>query len=132
MRLDPKKKHQSRQLRRNSTPAEAILWKHLRNRAFADFKFRRQVVMSSYILDFYCAECGLVLELDGDTHLGNEVKDQKRQQWIESRGLKVLRFWNSQIYTNVDDVMKAIWSECNQRRNTFSPPICVYSSTRIK
>ena len=112
MRTDPHMKDRARELRRNITPAEAVLWRHIRGRRFQGWKCRRQHVIGPYIADFYCAKRRLVLELDGDTHVGVEVRDLARQQFIERYGHTVLRFWNSQVFDELDVVLDAIYRAC--------------------
>jgi very-short-patch-repair endonuclease len=102
-------------LRREATPAEKILWGRLRDRRFARFKFRRQHVWGSYILDFYCPAARLVVELDGESHVGKEAKDEARQQRIEAARMRVLRFWNPDVYESLETVLEAIWQECEAR-----------------
>ncbi len=102
-------------MRRELSPTEKLLWKALRDRRFAGFKFRRQQVIGHYIVDFYCSRAALVLELDGETHLGAEARDGERQQWLERQGLKVLRFWNNQVFDEYEAVLEAIWRECDSR-----------------
>jgi very-short-patch-repair endonuclease len=116
MKRDPILKARSRQLRRDSTPAEARLWKELRNRRFAGIKFRRQHPIGLFIADIYCPDATLIIELDGESHLGHEQADRSRREWLESRGMKVLRFWNGDVYDNLDDVMECIFQECQRRR----------------
>ena len=106
----------ARTLRANMTPAERILRADLRDRRFSDFKFRRQHVLGPYIVDFYCDSIALVLELDGETHVGRELQDQARQHWLETNGYRVLRFWNGDVYDDHDVVLEAIWHECDSRR----------------
>jgi very-short-patch-repair endonuclease len=77
--------------------AEAALWHELRGRRFAGFKFRRQHVLGPFIVDFYCAEAQLILELDGFTHRGKEDDDGRRQAWLEQLGLKVIRCPNHEL-----------------------------------
>lgn len=90
--------------------AEVLLWVHLKGRALGGYKFRRQVSIGRYVVDFYCPSQKLVLELDGDSHFSEEAKiyDEIRQSEIESLGLKVLRFTNDEIYSNVDEVVGRI------------------------
>jgi very-short-patch-repair endonuclease len=88
----------ARRLRKEMTPAERILWTQLRNRRFAGFKFRRQQPIDYYIADFFCASARVVIELDGDSHLGKEDRDACRQAYIASHDLRVIRFWNSEVY----------------------------------
>jgi len=75
MRQNARQRDRARVLRRNSTPAEVILWRDLRNRRFDGHKFRRQRPIGPFIADFYCAALALVIELDGDSHLGKELPD---------------------------------------------------------
>jgi very-short-patch-repair endonuclease len=82
----------ARRLRREMTPAEKVLWKHLRNRRFAGFKFRRQQPVDYYVVDFFAPAVWLVVELDGESHVGKDVHDAKRQAYLESQGLRVVRF----------------------------------------
>src|SRR4051794_24074383 len=100
MRTNPRQNERARAraLRRDSTPAEQILWRELRNRRFVGFKFRRQQSIGPFIADFYCAASALIIELDGESHLGKEQPDKDRQDWFEAQGFKVLRFWNNEVY----------------------------------
>ena len=104
--------NRARQLRREQAPAEALLWSKLRDRRFEGFKFRRQTPIGPYVADFYCAACKLVIELDGDSHVGNEEADRVRQGELEARGLKVLRFPNPEIFDNLENVLEVIYDEC--------------------
>jgi very-short-patch-repair endonuclease len=122
MRLNPWFKERSRALRTAASPAERILWPKLRGRRFAGLKFRRQHVIESFIVDFYCAEISLILEIDGETHLGKEQLDQARQRCLEGQGHKVLRFWNTDIYDDLEVVLEAIWRECDARCKAHNSP----------
>jgi very-short-patch-repair endonuclease len=112
--------NRARKLRRELTPAERILWKELRGRRFAGLKFRRQFPVSPYVLDFYCFELKLSLEIDGESHLDNNGYDERRQQAIEAEGIKTLRFWNTQVFDELDSVLEAIWNECEARKKMIS------------
>ncbi|MCH7624377.1 MAG: endonuclease domain-containing protein [Chloroflexi bacterium] len=101
----------ARDLRRNSTETEKVLWKHLRLKQLAGYRFRRQHTIGNFIVDFFCFEKGLAIELDGGHHTVQGDYDQKRTLWLESRGYKVLRFWNSQIMTEMDAVKEVILKE---------------------
>ena len=118
MKTDPPLKTHARQLRQNMTPAEPILWSALRGRRFAGYKFRRPQIMGEYVLDFYCAGTMVSLEIDGETHLGKEKSDERRTLWLADQGIKVLRFWNTQVYDELEAVLEAIFRECEMRRNS--------------
>ena|SRR6516162_3089525 len=109
----------ARHLRKNSTPQERRLWRHLRNRQFEGWKFRRQHPIEPYILDFYCPKAHLAIELDGGGHnfSSKESFDQERTKFLESKGIAVLRFWNPQITKELDSVLETIWSTLKQRGN---------------
>ena len=96
-----------RALRNESTPQEIILWSRLRNGQLG-FKFRRQHSFGNYIADFYCREKSLVVEIDGSQHLDQERYDASRTRFLESLNLRVLRFGNNEINTNIDGVMTRI------------------------
>jgi single-stranded-DNA-specific exonuclease RecJ len=100
-------------LRNNQTDAEKILWHHLQSKRLDGHKFRRQQPIGNYIVDFVCLEKKLVVELDGGQH--NEEKgikyDQKRTEFLQQAGFKVLRFWNDQVFKNVADVLDGIFVE---------------------
>ena len=92
----------SRELRKNQTDAERLLWHHLRTRRFYNFRFRRQQVIGSYIVDFYCSEAKLIIELDGGQHALEEalLYDQERTAVLNACGCKVIRFWNNDVIKN--------------------------------
>ncbi|HKU97793.1 MAG TPA: endonuclease domain-containing protein [Vineibacter sp.] len=102
----------ARNLRRHSTDAERHLWKHLRRRQLGGYRFRRQVPIGTYVADFACLERSLVIELDGSQHAEREVAhDRARDDYLERRGFRVLRFWNNDVSHRLDDVIDTIWSE---------------------
>ncbi len=105
----------ARTLRRPLTPAEAALWRELRAKRFGGFKFRRQQPVGPYIADFFCAAAGLVVELDGDSHVGREGHDSRRTAYLEAAGLRVVRFWNPEVYDNLDGVLTTIYDACTAR-----------------
>src|SRR5260370_11960200 len=102
----------ARDLRAKQTPAESLLWQLLRNRQLFGFKFRRQHQFADYIADFYCHEARLVIECDGSVHDRNEAwhHDKGRDAYMISQGLRVLRFSNKQIVTNIQRVLEEISS----------------------
>jgi very-short-patch-repair endonuclease len=113
-RVAPKLLAFAREMRHQSAPAENILWQCLRGRQLNGFKFRRQHAIGGYILDFFCAECGLVIELDGDSHSDRVTHDEVRTQILEGRGLKVIRFENPEVFDHLDGVLERILEECER------------------
>jgi len=102
----------ARQLRKARTEAEHRLWQHLRGRRLGGLKFRRQYPILDYFVDFYCAEHGVVVELDGSQHLEGAPQDEARTRALERRGLRVLRFWNDDVLARTDDVLLVIVEAC--------------------
>jgi len=100
----------ARNLRKNQTPQEIILWSRLRNRGLRNLKFRRQHPIGGYIVDFICLEEKLVIELDGQQHKIEEQKiyDKNRTKFLEENGYRVLRFWNNEVNNNLDGVILKI------------------------
>ena len=96
-------------LRNQMTPAEMLLWGHLKGKQLG-VRFRRQHPLGTYIADFYCHQCQLVIELDGGIHLKPEViaNDIERQHNLESDGLTVIRFTNEQLFQNIHQVLNII------------------------
>ena len=109
----------ARQLRKNATQQERILWRQLRNRQFQGWKFRRQHPVDRYVLHFYCPQAHLAIELDGGGHnfAARESSDQERTRFLASKDIHVLRFWNHQISEQVDGVLETIWHALEQRKN---------------
>ncbi len=98
----------ARQLRRDATNAEHLLWKQLRNRQVGGLNFRRQVPIGPYVADFVCLELRLIVEVDGGQHAAERDRDAARTAWLESRGYRVIRFWNNEVIENMDGVVEAI------------------------
>lgn len=90
------------------TDAEQKLWHHLRRRQISGFKFRRQCPIESYIVDFVCFECMLIIEIDGGQHQAQKKIDDERTQYLEQKGFRVIRYWNHQVLTELDVVLKDI------------------------
>ena len=103
-------KENRRNLRANLTPAEIRLWKCLQNKQLDGRKFRRQHSVGNYIVDFYCPEERIAIELDGNVHFNpvNEQYDRQRDENIESLGIKVVRFSNSDVFERIDNVLNEI------------------------
>jgi ATP-dependent helicase HrpA/adenine-specific DNA-methyltransferase len=118
MAADPRLIEFARRMRREPTPAEEAMWRMLRNRQLAGYKFRRQHPVGLYIADFYSAAAGLVLELDGDSHTTEEgmEHDRIRHAYLQSLGLAVVRFWNFEVKENPDAILERVGELCEQRR----------------
>jgi len=99
---------QARKLRRETTPAERLLWSALRNSSFAGLKFRRQHPIGCYVADFYCQQEKLVIELDGDSHDFSEQKDRERTEALNKEGYQVIRFSNADVLENLEGVLMMI------------------------
>ncbi len=98
----------ARQMRHDSTPAEDQLWQALRNRQLDGYKFRRQHSIDRFIADFYCHDARLIVEVDGPIHQYTPDEDALRQEFLESRGLRVLRFRNAEVINNLDNILAQI------------------------
>jgi very-short-patch-repair endonuclease len=110
------------EMRKNPTPAEVFLWVHLKNKKTGN-KFRRQHVLFRFIVDFYCIETGLIVEVDGGIHDENTESDIERDCILESLGCKVLRFRNEDVLSNIESVKRRINEEqCSLRNNHESNP----------
>lgn len=98
----------SRTNRKQQTDAEKVLWHHLRNRQLAGLKFRRQYPVDKFILDFYCIEKKIAIELDGSQHIENQVSDEKRSKVLKTYGINVLRYWDNEVLLDVKGVLSHI------------------------
>jgi very-short-patch-repair endonuclease len=104
--MEPRRK----QLRHAETSAEGMLWKRLRDRQSDGTKWYRQYSVDAYVLDFYCPEHRIAIELDGGQHAQTDVKaqDEERQRYLESHDIRVLRFWNREVIENLEGVIEKI------------------------
>jgi very-short-patch-repair endonuclease len=107
----------ARSLRHDSVPAEIRLWRVLRNRISGGFKFRRQHPIGPYVVDFACLKCKLAVEVDGESHLATRAHDEQRTRFQDAAGWKVIRFWNTEVYEDLEPVQEAIYQECLRRCN---------------
>jgi very-short-patch-repair endonuclease len=98
----------ARRLRRDQTDAERKLWFRLRDRRLNGLKFRRQVPIDRYVVDFCCESAHLIVELDGGQHAERSAEDAARTAPLEARGYLVLRFWNNEVLQNMDGVLEVI------------------------
>ncbi len=107
------KRGRARALRSNLTEAERRLWLALRRQALASLKFRRQVPLGPYIVDFCCLPLGMVVEADGGQH-NDSAEDRVRDAWLRGEGFTVLRFWNNEIFENLSGVLQVIAATAEQ------------------
>jgi very-short-patch-repair endonuclease len=110
LKNDPVLKDRRRELRRNQTDAERAFWAKVRNKQFLGMKFFRQYSFGSYILDFYCPEKNLAVELDGGHHNQPEGReyDTVRTNYLNVHGVEVARFWNNEVLGNMDGVLACL------------------------
>ncbi len=105
----------ARNLRKNATIQERRLWNLLKNRQFHNLKFKRQQPIGDYIVDFICKEAKIIIEIDGGQH--NEPEnieyDKTRTEYLNNLGYKVIRFWNNEIYENIEGVVLRLKEEIN-------------------
>ena len=102
----------AKNLRKQSTDAEALLWNKLKGRQLGGIKLRRQQPIDDYIVDFVTFEKGIIIELDGGQHAENKSKDLQRDKFFAQNGYKVLRFWNNDVLENAEGVMEVIRENC--------------------
>ena len=123
-KVSSKLRANARELRKNSTDAERILWSELRDHKLNGISFRRQVPIKNYIADFACHSAKLVVELDGGQHFSDQAKlaDAARSAVIEARGFKVLRFSNHDVMTNRTGVLETIATAVAERAPTLTLP----------
>ena len=107
---EPNQKTLRQTLRNNATAAEAILWHALKGKQVEGLKFRRQFGIGPYVIDFYCPEIRLGIELDGGVHKTSYTHeyDEKRSRFLAENGIRVLRFDNEVVYNNVEGIIEAI------------------------
>ena len=114
--IPPANKRVARVMRQKMTPAELRLWLRLRNRALEGLRFRKQAPLGRYIVDFFCAERKVAVEVDGDHHGFDAVirRDAKRARWIEQQGIKIFRVSNRDVAENLEGVCAAILDLCER------------------
>jgi len=123
----------SRTLRKRMTNAEILLWSRVRKHQLAGFPFCRQKIIGCYIVDFYCPRAKLVVEVDGGQHyfVENAEKDRIRDKYMNRQGLRVIRFTDTDVLTNIEGVLEVILKYLGTSRDDktpFSPP---FKSGRI-
>jgi len=120
MKIDPLLLEFSKSMHHTVTDAESLMWQLLRARSFMNLKFHRQHVIKLYIVDFYCHEIGLVIELDGGQHGTDDAKeyDAERTQFLKALGLTVVRYWNHDVLGNTEVVLEDLWQKCFELKST--------------
>ncbi len=108
IKYKPELKERAREFRNNATPMEKRLWKYLKGKKLEGFDFHRQRPVNNFIVDFYCSELKLAIEIDGSSHIGKEEADMERQSIIESFGITFLRFTNTEVENNTNGVIQSI------------------------
>jgi very-short-patch-repair endonuclease len=106
----------ARTLRKQSTDVERLLWRLLRGRRFAGWKFRRQHPVGPFVVDFACLESHVIIELDGGQHARQEQADLERTAFLRRQGFSLLRFWNRELLQNQEGVLQVIWDALNGDR----------------
>lgn len=111
-------KEKARELRNNSTRTEILLWTFLKDKQLRGYDFHRQKPIDEYIVDFFCNELMLAVEIDGVSHIGKELYDAKRQNRLEKLGVRFLRFKDEDVFYNCDYVVKEIekWVDNNVKQ----------------
>lgn len=124
MKLDPQLLEFAKTMRSNATDAEHLMWQLLRAKRFMNLKFRRQHVIAPYIVDFYCHELGLVIELDGSQHGTDDGKeyDSERTKFLEALDVKVVRYWNHDVLKNTESVLGDLWNVCLHLKGESTSP----------
>jgi len=103
----------ARMLRQRSTKAEKVLWRKLSSRQLEGYKFRRQQPIGPYIVDFVNFEEGIIIELDGGQHATDRERDTEREDWLKGEGFQIIRFWNNDVFQNLDGVLETIRRKLN-------------------
>ena len=113
MYYNPHNLKNAKEMRSNMTPAETKMWRILRGKRFQNLKFKRQVLIGNYIVDFLCEDKKIIIEIDGGQHNEelNIQSDKNRTRYLENNGYKVLRFWNNEIDNNIEGVYETILRE---------------------
>ncbi len=101
-------KQRARELRKNSTSSEILLWKYIRKKQINNLEFHRQIPIDNFIVDFYCHEIMCAIEIDGSSHDNKEEYDKERQLKLESMGVKFIRFNHSDVIKNIEGVVETI------------------------
>ncbi len=115
MRNTPKTNERTQRLRKQLTDAERHLWEKLRRHQLNGYRFRRQVPIGPYIVDFACLSERLIVEVDGGQHSERHDADARRTEWLESQDFRVVRFWNNEVFGNIEGVIETIASALEEK-----------------
>lgn len=115
--VDEAKVARAKELRRQMTPEEGLLWEKLRRSQQNGYHFRRQQVIHGFIVDFYCHQAALVVELDGEPHFGREGYDADRDRILVGYGFLIVRFRNQMVRDHLDEILRQIADLCRTRLN---------------
>src|SRR3989338_4953917 len=119
---NPKLVSRARELRKNSTLGEILLWEKIKNRQLLDYKFRRQTIIGNYIVDLYCKELQLVIEVDGISHDYKIEYDKQRDEYLQRCGITILHFNDTEVKQNINIIIQRIMDWINERQPTPTPP----------
>jgi len=105
---NPDLKERAKELRKNGTLSEVLFWNKIKNKQFKSLDFDRQKIIGNYIVDFYCAGCGVIIEIDGNSHDGKEEYDAVRDEYLRSLSLTLIHIKDIDIKRNIDKVMEML------------------------
>ncbi len=120
-KIAPLIQERAKELRRKQTDTEIKLWQQLRGRRFVGHKFRRQVPLGTFIVDFVCFERKLIIELDGGQHNPANEYEVQRRRWLEQGGFRLVRFWDNEVFENLEGVLQVILNALSERDVSPSP-----------
>jgi len=112
----------ARQLRKDPTLVERILWRILRKKNVDGHRFRRQHPLGTFIVDFVCLDKKLVIEVDGGQHMTDQKRDEKRTSWLAKSGYRTIRFWNHEVCENIEGVGRAVSLALESATPHLTPP----------
>ena len=116
-------KGRARELRKNSTLSEVLLWRHLKGRQMLGYDFDRQKPIGNFIVDFFCNELMLAIEIDGDSHNSKVDQDIERQKMLEGLGVRFLRFIDQEVKQNIEGVVSFIENSIREMREPTPAPL---------
>jgi very-short-patch-repair endonuclease len=116
-KVDPDKVQRAKELRRNMTKQEKILWEKLRNNRLGGYHFRRQQVIDGFVIDFYCNPVKLAVEVDGNIHRLRREYDEDRDMILKAEGIEILRLSNVEINNDIEAVLQRILSYCRRKKS---------------